>query len=133
MTILTWKRRLRDLLLAGGRLAALACSNSGSGGTGGTGGTAGSSGTGGVAGSGGSGIRPHTNCECDSGGPTYCCNASPDPCCDYTACGTPMSPACACKLDGGVYTSTYGGGTCAPDAGSDGAAGPFDAGNGGAG
>ena len=100
---MTWQRRLRDLLLAGGTLAMVACSSengdgsASNGGAGGTGGSGGTSGRGGVP----------------------CCNANYDPCCRFEYCGEPMSPACACKLDGGAYDPTFD--TCGPgDAGTDG-------------
>jgi hypothetical protein len=40
--------------------------------------------------------------------PTFvapCCNANPDPCCPVLNCGAPMNAECACRLDGGSWTS----------------------------
>lgn len=93
----SWQKRLRDLVLAGGTLAAAACSSNG------------------------------------SGNPSVpCCNANPDPCCTYQSCNAPMSPACACRLDGGIYDYSHA--RCGPvDAGAEGGAGLSDAGHGGGG
>ena len=47
----------------------------------------------------------------------FCCNANPDPCCRFQYCGDLMTPACACKSDGGTWGN---GSVCSfpPEAGS---------------
>jgi hypothetical protein len=85
---MTWQRRLADMILAGGAIAALgSCSSTGSGGVG-------------------------------------CCNANGDPCCEYKHCGGPLTPECACQMDGGTWNATVSeagvyGGTCGPASPSD--------------
>ena len=43
--------------------------------------------------------------------PPFCCNANPDPCCEYLYCGGSLTPDCsaemACQADGGTY-NPYG-------------------------
>jgi hypothetical protein len=51
-------------------------------------------------------------------GPSFCCNANPDPCCEQLYCGVPLSLMCAaelCQLEGGAWTDTgiADGGHCA--------------------
>ena len=55
----------------------------------------------------------------DGGNPPFgCCNANGDPCCSYQHCGGPMTPACACELEGGVPDYQTGGDVaCVYDAG----------------
>jgi hypothetical protein len=85
-TAVSWERRLRDMVLAGGALAAAACSDS-------------------------------SQSQNTPTGPTFCCNANPDPCCPYLHCGEPLNAACACKLDGGVLSSNSGECSFVADAG----------------
>ncbi len=56
--------------------------------------------------------------------PNFCCNASPDPCCEYFNCEGGLTPPCSAELDcedaGGTYTAFM----CVfPDAGAGDAAG----------
>jgi hypothetical protein len=50
----------------------------------------------------------------------FCCNANPDPCCEYLFCDAALSPACACELlDAGAPTIEPDGGPgcTSPEAG----------------
>jgi hypothetical protein len=86
-----WEQRLRDMILAGAALTAAACSDS---------------------------VQSGTNASdamlSDGAGdarvPFFCCNANGDPCCPFVYCGQPMTPACACKSDGGTWN--YSSGAC---------------------
>jgi hypothetical protein len=121
--VVNWEQRLRDMVLAGAALTAAACSDavqstvdasgsgsgSASGSSGASGGSTGSAGSG-SAGSAGSGSASGSGSTGGSSGVVPCCNANSDPCCPFVYCGAPMSPACACKSDGGTWN--YSGGTC---------------------
>src|SRR5438270_8269074 len=48
------------------------------------------------------GAASTAGCTSSQGG--GCCNANSDPCCISTYCGAPMTDACRCKLDGGVWS-----------------------------
>jgi hypothetical protein len=63
---MTWQRRARDLVLAGGAIASVACTA----------------------------LRD---------GPSQCCNLNPDPCCQSTYCGLPVSAWCSCQMAGKTY------------------------------
>jgi hypothetical protein len=71
---MNWEQRLRDMVLAGGAglLAAVACVD-------------------------GSGANGDSGSDGNSG-PSFCCNASSDPCCPSTYCGEPVSTACTQKM-----------------------------------
>jgi hypothetical protein len=71
---LSWEQRLREIVLAGGAIAAAACADN----------------------AGTSTDAAHTF------GGDACCNGSPDPCCQVLGCGEPMTAACACQMDGGT-------------------------------
>lgn len=128
---MNWEQRLRDMVLAGAALTAAACSDavqstvdasgsgsgSASGANGASGGSAGSAGSGstgsagsGSTGSAGAGSASGSGSTGGSSGVVPCCNANSDPCCPFIYCGAPMTPACACKSDGGTWN--YSGGTC---------------------
>jgi hypothetical protein len=70
---MNWEQRLRDLVLAGGAVAAVACVDGS--------GAAGDSGADG---------------NVDAGFSSWC-NGGSDPCCPSLYCGLPVSPACAQK------------------------------------
>ncbi len=69
-----WERRLREMVLAGGALAAAACADN---------------------------VGTAADAAHSFGGDA-CCNASPDPCCQVLSCGEPMTAACACQMEGGT-------------------------------
>jgi hypothetical protein len=100
---MNWEQRLREMVLAGGALAAAACS-------------------GGGPNAGPSDASPDVF---ESGFP--CCNANSDPCCPSKYCGEPVSAACACQLDGGAWTYEGQGRCSAGDASPADAGGPTDA------
>lgn len=80
---MSWERRLRDMLLAGGALAIAGCPGT----------------------TDESGFDASAPGDAGSDVSRFCCNANGDPCCTFEYCGAPMSAACACKLDGGTPTS----------------------------
>jgi hypothetical protein len=106
---MSWEQRLREMVLAGGALAAAGCSDN-------------------------SGSVSDASVS-DAGNPSiFCCNASPDPCCIYLHCGGPITAICneemACEAEGG----TWNGPGCShsreagpSDGPSDAEAGPSDA------
>jgi hypothetical protein len=99
-----WEQRLREMILAGGALAAtVGCSSSGQVAASNDASVSGSSSGSGSGGSGSGGGS--------SGG---CCNAASDPCCEFLNCGAPLTPQCSCQLDGGAwtYSSATGEETC---------------------
>jgi hypothetical protein len=153
---MTWKHYLRDLILAGGALAAGACSA-----TSGDGGgpnfccnangdpccpsdfcgqpvsdactckKQGGDWTTPALGGGGFVCSMHLDSGPpeDSGQPDFCCNANPDPCCPSESCGQPEVPACTCIKSGGTWD--YNGpneGRCEAADGGPGDAAPGDAG-----
>jgi len=95
---------MRELVLAGGALAATACSDSGHLARPGAadGGSAGDGSTGGTS---DAGTAPDTSFN-------QCCNASSDPCCMFEYCGASLTPDCACELDGGTWNYSANGGAC---------------------
>jgi hypothetical protein len=153
---MTWKHHLRDLILAGGALAAGACSATSDGG-GGINFCCNANGDpccpsdfcgapvsdactckkqGGdwttPAPDGGFACTMHVVGPGDAGQPdgnSFCCNANPDPCCPSESCGMPETSACTCTKNGGTWDyNATGGGRCeAADAGPGDAA-PDDAG-----
>lgn len=92
---MSWEQRLREMVLAGGALAAVACGDSA--------GTAGS-----TANEGGE-DAPYGITTLDD--VNFCCNVNPDPCCPVLHCGAAMNAACACQMAGG--TTTGGGANAA--------------------
>jgi hypothetical protein len=92
----SWEQRLREMLLAGGALAAVAC--------GGKAAVPVDSGADDAAG------EPDSPEHEDApGGPSFCCNAAPDPCCDVAYCedaGGPNGSAyAACET---MYCASQG-------------------------
>ncbi|HEY6462145.1 MAG TPA: hypothetical protein VIY73_18390 [Polyangiaceae bacterium] len=118
MATMGWEGRLREMLLAGGALAVGGCSSSAP------------------------SVFPDASADrdatqgeqhasSDAEQVNFCCNASPDPCCQMNFCDASMSAACACALDGGSWNYPPGvpGGACvvldaAVDAGPTPEAGP---------
>ncbi len=86
---MSWERRLREMVLAGGAFA-VACGGACGEWSSSDGSSGGSSSSSGGSSSGGA-----------------CCNANGDPCCGYLYCGDPLTAGCsaelACKADGGTY------------------------------
>jgi hypothetical protein len=133
--VLSWKLRVRDLLLAGGTLTTatvVAC-------------TQGADSASGCCNANpdpccpvrACGAPVTEACQCQQGGGTWnynagpggvcehsqdagpadvsqCCNANPDPCCPSQYCGKPISSACSCQVNGGTwdYGAADGGGAC---------------------
>jgi hypothetical protein len=98
---MNWEQRLRDLVLAGGAVAAVACVD-------GVG--AGASPDPGSDGAGDSGADSNVDLM------SVCCNASSDPCCPSLYCGAPVPAGCtekmaekmACEADGGAWDDFTG-------------------------
>jgi len=124
---MSWERRLQEMLVAGGTLAAAAstfaaCSESAS--TGKSTGDAGTTKDGSPGGSSGGGSGSSSG----GGSGNQCCNANPDPCCPLYCDegGAVAYDSCEqCETDGGVYFADAG--TCSlpheagpSDAGADG-------------
>ena len=90
---MSWETRLHEMILAGGALAVAAC---------------------GASAQGSSTFSPDATSERGPSDaapageePDFCCNANPDPCCEYQYCGAALTPACAselaCRADGGTW------------------------------
>jgi hypothetical protein len=82
--VVSWEQRLRDIILAGGGLTAVACAQA---------------------------SAPDTDAA-SVGPPFVCCNGNLDPCCPL-GCDEPITPACAqseCQSDGGTWS--FMDGTC---------------------
>ena len=108
---MSWEQRLREMILAGGALAATAC-----GGSTAAPGTAGSGDNSEFGGVGGDATGGDATAGSSSAG--VCCNADPDPCCTCTGEITEADPesACghdlACQAAGGTwnpYDNSYNG------------------------
>lgn len=119
---MSWEQRLREMLLAGGALAATACSSSQSSGSsldaGGHDATSDAAHDTGL----------DTGNDTSAVGSSGCCNANDDPCCDYLYCDAAISAQCteemACQADGGVWTvyppsCSLGEGSAPSDGGAD--------------
>lgn len=110
---MAWEQRLKEMLLAGGALATAACSSASSG-TGATGSDAGNPGSDASTDAGSSDV---TVGGFDGSG---CCNAAPDPCCEYLYCDASISPTCSqemtCEAEGGMWS--YSGCSLTQDAGT---------------
>jgi hypothetical protein len=99
---MNWEQRLREMILAGGALAAAACGDSAA--------TVSEAGTTGAEGGAGSdvGATPDAS-DRDTGVFTggFCCNANGDPCCPFLYCDAGISSECvqkmACEADGGTW------------------------------
>ena len=107
-----WEKRLREMLLAGGALAAAACSST----------TSSSGATGSDAGNPGSDASSDAvanDVTLGGGDASGCCNAAPDPCCEYLYCEASITPTCsaemACEAEGGIWS--YSGCSTSQDAG----------------
>ncbi len=89
---MSWQRRLREMLLAGGSLAVAACSK----------------------------VQSQSDASTDAANviPTgECCNVNPDPCCEVVNCGAAMTAACSCQMEGGTWNpgaAVDGGPICEP-------------------
>lgn len=99
---MSWRRRLRDIALAGG--LAGGCAAHVSGGTGGAGGTSSTGGAGTTGTTGGS-----TTTSVASGG--FACNANPDPCCPCNPTGQGGYGGASC-VSGGPNAADAGYFTC---------------------
>jgi hypothetical protein len=101
---MNWEQRFREMVLAGGALAAASCGSDGRGGHDGPRDTA--------SGDASSEVGSGPDAEVIDG--SSCCNADPDPCC-YLRCGGDAAPtpssACgqelACQADGGTWSLFY--------------------------
>ncbi len=93
---MSWEQRLREMVLAGGALAAVGCSSS----------LVSPSGTDGGPSQSPSDSSPSPSPP-EAGKPdatnpsTFCCNANADPCCPQLYCGAPRTPECTSRLEGG--------------------------------
>ena len=124
--LLSWEQRMREMLLAGGALAAGACSSQ----------SAGSAFTAGAADATADAAGDASIDSAASG--SGCCNASGDPCCEYLYCdaGILPPPQClqemACQAEGGVWEDYPGScslwGDGGPDSGEAGNGAPGDTG-----
>lgn len=103
---MTWEQRLRELVLAGGTLAAVACSDNNRFSSFGP--------------ADGGSPRDASSTPPTYDAPNECCNVNPDPCCEFKYCGAPITPACECELDGGTWSSNANstGGACELDSGA---------------
>lgn len=100
---MSWEQRLRELVLAGGAVAATACTgNSGS-----TSDASPSQDTSPSDDASPSQDAAPLDAEPDVVLNNFCCNVNPDPCCGYLHCGGPLTPECSqemsCEADGGTW------------------------------
>jgi hypothetical protein len=101
---MSWELRLREMVLAGGALAAAGCSSS--------------SGAGAAFDASTTEAGDATSGDDASDapvGPDFCCNANPDPCCPQLYCDAAPTTACsqemACVAEGGTWVYN-GAGAC---------------------
>jgi hypothetical protein len=102
---LAWQHRFKEMLLAGGAVAVTACGSSSAGSQFGEGDATASD------------VTTDVTMGFDA---NFCCNADPDPCCQYLNCGGGLTTECseemACQADGGVWNPYPGG--CSHEAGA---------------
>ena len=85
---MSWEQRLRDMILAGGALAATGCDAP----------SVDAPSDASDAPSDAASVDASSDLQNPFGG-FMCCNANYDPCCLFLHCGGPMTAACACEMD----------------------------------
>ena len=92
----SWDRRLREMLLAGGTIATAACGGA----------VHGSDFDASASGDATTGQDAGDELSNNGG---FCCNADPDPCCEYELCDASLTPQCAQELqcqEAGLWNSS---------------------------